>query len=155
MNFLTKLFTSFVKEEVPKDVSCGICGFRGHQNDQCLIFKELNAYNCRYTSLPSLSQGTYLKELISGLAYSLNNFKTDFEKNLAKLSDYTVSSIGSMRNDLAKLSEQTVNPIRSVNNDIEIMKASISEIENKLYQSTTHILETEGNDELLVHPSLR
>ncbi|KAE8645971.1 hypothetical protein Csa_015450 [Cucumis sativus] len=157
VNFLTKLFTSLV-QEIPKDVSCGIYGFQDHQNNQCLMYKEVsvmggyNAHNSGYTSSPSSpSQGTYLEELISGIAYSLDSFETDFEKNLAKLSEYTVSLTGSMRNDLAKLNEQTLSPTRAVNNDLETMKASISEIENKLDQLATNIHETEENDELFAH----
>ena len=72
-----------------------------------------NAHNSGYISSPWLpSQGTYLAELISGLTYSSYSFKTDFEKNLAKLSEYTVSSTERMRNDLAKLNEQTVIPTK-------------------------------------------
>ena len=67
--------------EVPEDVTCGICGFQGHWNDQCLMFIEVNsmrgynAYNFEYTSSPSSSSlAMYIEELIWGLTYGSNSF---------------------------------------------------------------------------------
>uniref|UniRef100_A0A0A0KEQ8 Uncharacterized protein n=1 Tax=Cucumis sativus TaxID=3659 RepID=A0A0A0KEQ8_CUCSA len=165
VNLLTKMFTSFVKGEVPKVVSCGVCGLLGHHNDQCPEIKEVsalggyrrndsqsNAYNSGWRDDPSLrwgpqepkhnntpstssSKGTYLEEIVSKLAFSSNNFKSDFEKNLAKLSEYTVSSTGAIKND------------------VENMKASISELGNKLDQLAIQFLKTEGKGKLPAQPN--
>ena len=58
-----------------------------------------------------------------------------------------------MRKNLVKLSEQIVNSTRVMKNDIEIMKASIFELGDKLNQLTTHVLQTKEKGKLPSQPN--
>ena len=77
----------------------------------------------------------YLEEIVSRLALSLNSFKTDFEKNVVKLSKQIINSTGVMKND------------------IETMKASIFGLGDKLNQLATHVLKMKGKGKRPVQPN--
>ncbi|TYK27330.1 hypothetical protein E5676_scaffold394G00160 [Cucumis melo var. makuwa] len=107
-------------------------GWREHPN---LTWGSQEPKPTNTSSSSSSSHGTYLEEIISKLALSSNSLKIDFEKNLVKLS------------------EQTVNSTKAMKNDIEIMKASISELGDKLNQLATHVIKMEEKDKLLAQPN--
>ena len=86
------------------------------------VTRVYNTYNFGYTFFPSSSsQGTYLEKIVLRLAFSSNSFKIDFEKNLTKLSEQTVNLTGGMECD------------------IKIIKASISELGDKINELVTHV----------------
>ncbi|KAA0052112.1 hypothetical protein E6C27_scaffold578G001030 [Cucumis melo var. makuwa] len=96
------------KGEVPKVVSCGVCGILGHHNDQCSEIKKWGPQEPKpnnTSSSSSSSKGTYLEDIVS-------------------------SSFGVMENDM------------------ETMKASISELGNKLDQLAIHVLKMEEKGKL-------